>query len=65
MKYKTFYTLNIYQLTEADYPDGTTYTYSYDGAGNRIEDKDRTYTYNNLNQLISASDGTSYIGNGK
>jgi len=56
---------DIYQLTEATYPDGTSYTYSYDEAGNRISDKDRTYTYNSLNQLISASDGTSYTRNGK
>jgi len=56
---------NIYQLTQADYPGGTTYTYSYDGAGNRTQDKDRTYTYNNLNQLISASDGTGYTRKGK
>jgi len=47
------------------YPDGTTYTYTYDPAGNRTQDKDRTYTYNSLNQLISASDGTSYTRNGK
>jgi len=57
--------LHIYQLTGADYPDGTTYTYTYDPAGNRTQDKDRTYTYNSLNQLISASDGTSYTRNGK
>ena len=56
--------LHIYQLTEADYPDGTTYTYTYDEAGNRTQDKDRTYTYNNLNQLISASDGTTYTYDG-
>ena len=56
---------DIYQLTEADYPDGTTYTYTYDEAGNRTADKDRTYTYNSLNQLISASDGTGYTENGK
>jgi len=47
------------------YPDGTTYTYTYDPAGNRTGDKDRTYTYNSLNQLISASDGTSYTRKGK
>ena len=55
---------DIYQLTEADYPDGTTYTYTYDEAGNRTQDKDRTYTYNSLNQLISASDGTGYTYDG-
>jgi len=55
---------DIYQLTGATYPDGTTYTYSYDEAGNRTQDKDRTYTYNSLNQLISASDGTTYTYDG-
>ena len=43
---------------------GISFSYSYDEAGNRTQDKDRTYTYNNLNQLISASDGTTYTYDG-
>jgi RHS repeat-associated protein len=35
-------------------------TYSYDSAGNRITLNDVTYTYNEMNELISMSDGTTF-----
>jgi RHS repeat-associated protein len=51
---------NIYQLTSQSLPNNTTITYSYDPAGNRITQNSITYSYNNLNQLISKSDNTTY-----
>ena len=51
---------NIYQLTSQTLPNNQTITYSYDPAGNRITQNSLTYSYNNLNQLISKSDGTTY-----
>jgi len=51
---------NIYQLTSITYPDNQTINYTYDQAGNRITENNITYSYNNLNQLISKSDNTTY-----
>ncbi|MEM5807499.1 MAG: hypothetical protein QW474_03895 [Candidatus Aenigmatarchaeota archaeon] len=51
---------NIYQLTQATYPNTGTQTFTYDQVGNRIQDQNKTYYYNNLNQLLSTSDGTNY-----
>lgn len=53
------YTLNaIDQLTSVTYPDGTTTTYTYDPAGNRLTSKTGTaapvtYTYDDASQLTS------------
>jgi RHS repeat-associated protein len=35
-------------------------SYSYDAVGNRIMKNDLTYTYNDMNELLSMSDGTSF-----
>ena len=35
-------------------------SYSYDPAGNRTTQNDLTYTYNDMNELLTISDGTSF-----
>ena len=36
------------------------YTYTYDAVGNRLSRNDLTYTYNEMNELLSTSDGTTF-----
>jgi len=53
------------RLTKVVYPNGESETYVYDAAGNRFEKRSSTqgvvkYSYNEANQLLSSSDGTSY-----
>jgi len=35
-------------------------SYSYDPLGNRLSQNDHVYTYNNMNELLSISDGTTF-----
>jgi RHS repeat-associated protein len=51
-------TLN--RLTEFNPPGEGSTSYDYDAAGNRTEAGATTYSFNDLNQLTSASDGTTY-----
>ena len=37
-------------------------TYGHDSAGNRSTENTRTYTYNQNNRLIQASDGATTLG---
>jgi RHS repeat-associated protein len=48
------------RLTEFDPPAGPAVSYGYDHAGNRTSAGGITSTFNELNQLTSSSDGTSY-----
>ncbi|RLG33490.1 hypothetical protein DRN97_04920 [Methanosarcinales archaeon] len=53
------------RLTSVSYPWGDTVSYSYDGAGNRLtmvvnSGTPIQYSYNEDNQLLSISDGTSF-----
>jgi RHS repeat-associated protein len=48
------------RLTEFDPPGEGSTAYGYDQAGNRTKAGSTTYSFNDLNQLTSASDGTSY-----
>ena len=41
---------------------GTAKTYDHDSAGNRSTENTRTYTYNQNNRLIQASDGATNLG---
>ncbi|MBU7012618.1 MAG: hypothetical protein HXS46_18200 [Theionarchaea archaeon] len=44
-------------LAQGDYGS---LSYSYDPAGNRLSQNDLTYTYSNMNELLSISDGTVF-----
>lgn len=50
-----------YQLLQANYSNGYSFNYSYDAAGNiltkTVNGVTSTYSYNNLNQLTSSTDG--------
>jgi RHS repeat-associated protein len=48
------------RLTEFDPPGEGSTAYGYDPAGNRTKAGATTYSFNALNQLTSASDGTTY-----
>ena len=48
------------RLIEFDPPGEGSTGYDYDPAGNRTESGATTYSFNDLNQLISASNGTTY-----
>jgi RHS repeat-associated protein len=48
------------RLTEFNPPGEGSTAYSYDKAGNRTEAGGTTYEFNALNQLVKASDGTTY-----
>jgi RHS repeat-associated protein len=48
------------RLTQFNPPGQPATAYGYDAAGNRTQAGNTTYTYNALNQLTGASDGTSY-----
>jgi RHS repeat-associated protein len=48
------------RLVEFDPPGEGSTGYDYDPAGNRIEVGATTYSFNDLNQLTSASNGTTY-----
>jgi YD repeat-containing protein len=52
------------RITEFNPPGAGATTYGYDEAGNRTEAGATTYTFNALNQLTSASDGTTYSYDG-
>ena len=57
----TSYTYDaLYQLTGVMAP-GLNESYSYDATGNRLTKGSVSYTYNAANQLLSASDGTTYV----
>ncbi|MCX6033149.1 MAG: right-handed parallel beta-helix repeat-containing protein [Chloroflexi bacterium] len=49
----------LYQMTSASGPSFAE-TYSYDEVGNRLSRNGVTYTYNAGDQLVSASDGSSF-----
>ncbi len=49
----------LYQMTSASGP-GYAETYSYDEVGNRLSRNGVTYTYNAGDQLVAASDGSSF-----
>jgi len=56
---------DIYQLTRAEYPDGTSTDYTYDPAGNRTNANGQSYTYDAANRLTSVGDtACSYDPNG-
>jgi RHS repeat-associated protein len=48
------------RLIEFDRPGEGSTAYDYDAAGNRIEAGATTYSFNDLNQMIGASNGTTY-----
>ncbi|HEX5990700.1 MAG TPA: right-handed parallel beta-helix repeat-containing protein [Solirubrobacterales bacterium] len=48
------------RLTQFDPPGEGSTAYGYDPAGNRTKAGATTFSFNDLNQLTSASDGTSY-----
>jgi RHS repeat-associated protein len=48
------------RLTEFDPPGEGSTSYGYDPAGNRIEAGATSYSFNDLNQLTNASNGTTY-----
>jgi RHS repeat-associated protein len=47
------------RLISAQGPYGS-YTYTYDPVGNRLSHNDLFYTYNEMNELLSTSDGTTF-----
>ena len=49
--------LNRLVCAEGDYG---LQSYSYDAVGNRLSLNDLTYTYNNMNELLSVNDGTAF-----
>jgi RHS repeat-associated protein len=52
------------RLIQFNPPGQPATAYDYDPAGNRTQAGSTTYTYNALNQLTGASDGTSYVYDG-
>ncbi|GAA3742262.1 polymorphic toxin-type HINT domain-containing protein [Salinactinospora qingdaonensis] len=48
------------RLTSWTATDGTTTNYDYDAAGNRTQVGSRTFTYDERNRLVSASDGQTW-----
>jgi RHS repeat-associated protein len=65
-------TFTFYNLTRADYPDGTPEQFTYDAHGNLLTHADRagqvwTYTYNGRGQVLTETDprggGVTYVYN--
>lgn len=49
------------KLLEHEKPDGTKITYTYDALGNKLTEGSRKYTYDNHNNVKTASDGVSTL----
>lgn len=48
------------RLTNVSYSDGSADTYTYDASGNRLTKDSQPYTYNALNQMLTAPGGRGF-----